>query len=87
MNTTERVRMVKAMEYIVRQVNNEDLLDYWLRVGVADGDIEYGDLTDEPGETEYWTENEHFAELMSLFLAIMKSAYKDGGLYCDKIVS
>lgn len=87
MNMTERVRMVKAMEYIVRNVNNEDLLEPWLAVGVADGDIPYGDLSDDIGETEYWTEDENFSELMGLFLKIMFGAKKDGGLYCDNILS
>ena len=84
---TDRIKMVKAMEYIVRNVNNEDLLEPWLAVGVADGDIPYGDLSDDIGETENWTEDENFSELMGLFLKIMAGAKKDGGLYCDKIVS
>ena len=41
----DRVKMVKAMEYIARQVNDERVFDYWLSLGVADGDIEYGDLS------------------------------------------
>ena len=84
---SERVKMIKAMEYIVRNVNNEDLLEPWFAVGVADGDIPYGDLSDDIGETEYWTEDENFSELMGLFLNIMFGAKKNGGLYCDKIVS
>ena len=37
----ERTRMVKAMEYICRQINDEDVFNGWLMGGVADGDIEY----------------------------------------------
>lgn len=83
----ERVKMVKAMEFIVRQVNDETIFDSWLMNGVADGDIEYGNLDDIPGEAEYYAEdNETFAELMALFLRIMKRANKDG-LYCGGVVS
>ena len=83
----ERVKMVKAMEFIVRQVNDESIFDSWLMNGVADGDIEYGNLEDNPGEVEYYVEDdETFAELMALFLRIMKRANKDG-LYCGGVVS
>ena len=44
MNTKERVKMVKAMEYIARQLNDESIFMGWLSIGVADGDIPYGDL-------------------------------------------
>ena len=39
-NMEERAKMVEAMEYIARQVNNEDIFMRWLRSGVADGDSE-----------------------------------------------
>ena len=88
MNTIERVRMVKAMEYIVRQINNEEIIyNKWFSVGVADGDIEYGDLSDEVGNADCYTDDEEFAELMGVFLRCMSLANKDGGLYCDNIVS
>ena len=94
MNRVERIQMVKAMEFIARSVNNEDLFyDIWLVDGVADGDIERGDLTvrasdmEHDGNMEYYTDNENFASLMSLFLDLMHEARKDGGLYCDDTVS
>lgn len=93
MNKVERIKMVKAMEYIARQINNEETFcDLWLVGGVADGDIEYGDLSvtdadfDEWG-TAYWIKDDNFADLMKLFLLVMKEARKDGGLYCDGVVS
>lgn len=94
MNKVERIQMVKAMEFIARSVNNEDFFyDLWLVEGVADGDIERGDLTVratdiEPNSNlEYYTEDENFASLMRLFLDLMHEARKDGGLYCDDTVS
>ena len=91
MNTTERIKMVKAMEYIARQVNNEEFFyDIWLMLGVADGDIEYGDLSVNDSDAEsldYYVSDEEFSELMKEFLRLMALAKKDGGLYCDGVVS
>lgn len=77
--------MIKAMEFLVRNVNDESLLDGWLMCGVPDGDIEYGDLSDEYDD-EYFTEDVNLSELMGLFLRIMKRA-EHSGLYCDGVLS
>lgn len=88
MNVQDRVKMVKAMEYIARQINDEDVFWGWLMEGVADGDIYYGDLTpDDDGTLEYYIKDDNFADLMDTFLWCMRRAYKSGGLYCDGIVS
>ena len=91
-NYTERIKMIKAMEFIARQINNEEIFEAWLEEGVADGDIEYGDLsgefdTDELDYLEYYLRDDNFAELMGLFTRMMKHADRSGGLYCDGIVS
>lgn len=89
----EREKMVKAMEFIARQVNDGDVFERWLMGGVADGDIKYGDLTvdrdnpfDDPAFV-YVKDDKQFGELMECFLRLMKSAYKSGGLYCDGVVT
>lgn len=90
MNTTTRIQMVKAMEFIARQINDEEVFEPWLINGVADGDIEYGDLTvkdTDAEELEDYIQDENFAELMDLFLRRMKAAYRSGGLYCDRVLS
>ena len=88
MNKNERIKMIKAMEYIARQINDEDVFAGWLVSGVADGDIDYADLSEEDdGTVSYYTDDERFAELMQTFLWCMKEAYKDGGLYCGNVVS
>jgi hypothetical protein len=89
MNTAERIKMVKAMEFIARQVNDEIVFNRWLLAGVPDGDIEYGDLSigpDDPDNMEYLIEDETFADLMAVFLRVMSGAKKSGGLYCDGIL-
>ena len=91
MNRTERTKMVKAMEFIMRQVNDEEiLLGPWLSLGVADGDIDYGDLSvtqDDVESLEYYTDDKCFGELMDLFLSCMKRAYYSGGLFCDGLAN
>lgn len=89
MNATERIKMVKAMEFICRQINDEEVFMPWLEVGVADGDIEYGDLseTDKDGTVDWYLGEVQFSELMACFLRRMAGARKSGGLYCDGVVS
>ena len=83
MNREERLKMVSAMEFIARQVNDESVFEPWLVSGIADGDIKYG----EECEDESYIEDDTFAELMETFLRLMSRAYKSGGLYCDWVVS
>lgn len=85
MNKIERAKMVLAMEFIARQINDEDVLDGWLMCGVADGDIPYGSI-DIADVDEYYLNDDTFNDLMSCFLRKMKGAYKSGGLYCDNVV-
>lgn len=73
------------MEYIARQINDEDVFDGWLLCGVADGDIPYGSI-DIENVDEAYLNDDNFEELMSCFLRRMKGAYESGGLYCDGIV-
>ena len=82
MNKEERFKMVSAMEFICRNLNDEDDIGHWLLLGVADGDIEYGKMCDD----EFYIQDDIFADLMYTFLSIMRNAYK-GGLYCDSIIS
>lgn len=44
MNKIERIKCVKAMEFLARQINDEEVFEEWLMDGVADGDIDVGDL-------------------------------------------
>ena len=85
MNKIERAKMVLAMEFIARQINDEDVLDDWLMCGIADGDIPYGSI-DIADVDEYYLDDDTFNDLMSCFLRRMKGAYESGGLYCDDVV-
>lgn len=81
-----RAKMVVAMEFIARQINNEDIFDLWLRDGVADGDIAEGSF-DIAQVDDYYIEKGNFKNLMNDFLYIMSKANKDGGLYCGDVVA
>ncbi len=83
---TDRAKAVLAMEYLARQINNEDVFDGWLMVGVGDGDIPYGSI-DVSDVDDYYLEDDNFKDLMTRFLQLMCQAYEDGGLYCGDIVS
>ena len=91
MKIEERIKMVKAMEFIARQINDEEVFYSWLSVGVADGDIEYGDLQvtedDKDNLEYYYSDDVEFADLMETFLRTMAKARKSGGLYCHNVVS
>lgn len=84
MNKQERIEMVRAMETIARTINDENILEQWLIYGVADGDIDENTKNE---DLDYYTNDETFQDLMNLFLILMSSAKKSGGLYCDNIVS
>lgn len=87
-NMEYRKQLVLAMEFVARQVTDEQEFMRWLTLGVPDGDVEYGNLTDTSQVDDILVEeDEYFAELMCTFLRTMSSAYKNGGLYCDGVVS
>lgn len=87
-NKLERLQLVKCMEYIVRNLNDENIFESWLYSGVADGDIHYGSVAITPEDEEdldYYIQDEEFADLISLFLRLMTRARKSGGLYCGGV--
>ena len=84
----ERKKMVVAMEYIARQINNEEVFEGWLMSGIADGDIKYGDMDiANIDDDDYYMRDDNFKELMTTFLIMMKGAWRSGGLYCGGVVS
>lgn len=85
-NEIARRKAVLSMEYLARQINDEQIFMHWLTVGVADGDITLGNLTDLDEVDEYYIEPDNFSHLMQVFLVCMKYAINDG-LYCGGIVS
>lgn len=84
----ERRKMILAMEYICRNINDEDVFMHWLTVGVPDGDVPYGSFdTAIIDEDDCMMQDDGFRDLMKCFLECMQLAAKDGGLYCGDVVA
>lgn len=85
---TDRKRMVLAMEYVCRQINDEDVFMGWLMNGVPDGDVPYGCFdTEIISDDDTLIEDDNFRELMECFLRRMEGAAESGGLYCGDVVT
>ena len=86
----ERALMVKSMEMVVRHVSDENIFDYWLENGVADGDIDENTSLQEITELGY-CDDETFQSLLHAFAVVMKAATKgnnvNGSFYCDGFIS
>lgn len=80
-----RADVVRAMDIMVSCINDEEIMETWLAVGVADGDINTETTNEEIDDLGYTTDTT-FEELLTLFLKLMNKASKDG-LYCDGILS
>lgn len=74
-----RKKMVLAMELLARSVADEELIDAWLRNGVADGDIEPFSL-DVDEVDDCYIDDKSLYQLITCFLTIMIVAKGDGGL-------
>lgn len=86
-NIEERKKLVLAMEFIARHVNDEMIAQDWLIDGVADGDIPFGSTDMSDVDDNYVNSNKDFSEMMKVFLDTMSRANRSGGLYCDRVVS
>lgn len=84
-NHIERANVVKAMETMVRCINDETVFFRWLSNGVADEDIKEDTSLQNVVDLGY-TEDKQFKELLDLFIRLMYKARLEG-LYCDGIVS
>lgn len=84
-NLKERVTVIRAMDTIVRSLNNEEYLMWWLEMGVPDGEIN-NKTTD---EELYWLvdEDEGFADIMSTFIKIMRKQPINGAMWVDNVLS
>lgn len=84
----ERKKMILAMEFICRHINDENVMEGWLMCGVPDGDVPYGcfDIAT-INDDDTLIEDENFKELMECFLRRMEGAAESGGLYCGNVVT
>ena len=83
----ERAQTVIEMEHIVRCLNDEEIFETWLSLGVADGDITENTTVEDIIDDEYYIEDQNFSELMGLFIRLIAKSKKNGGLYVGGITS
>lgn len=84
-NFKERVSVIRAMDTIVRSLNDERDILWWLDSGVPDGEIN-AKTTD---EELYWLvdDDESFADIMSTFVKIMRRQPVNGAMWVDNVLS
>lgn len=84
-NFKERVSIIRAMDTIVRNLNDERDILWWLDSGVPDGEIN-AKTTD---EELYWLvdDDESFADIMSTFVKIMRRQPINGAMWVDNVLS
>ena len=84
-NLKERVSVVRAMDTIVRSLNDEGDILWWLDSGVPDGEINE-ETTD---EELYWLvdDDESFADIMSTFIKIMRRQPVNGAMWVNNVLS
>ena len=84
-NLKERVSVIRAMDIIVRSLNDERDILWWLDSGVPDGEINE-ETTD---EELYWLvdDDESFADIMSIFIKIMRRQPVNGAMWVDNVLS
>lgn len=84
-NLKERVSVIKAMDIIVRSLNDERDILWWLDSGVPDGEINE-ETTDE--ELSWLVDDdESFADIMSTFVKIMRRQPVNGAMWVDNVLS
>ena len=84
-NLKERVSVIRAMDIIIRSLNDERDILWWLDSGVPDGEINK-ETTD---EELYWLvdDDESFANIMSTFIKIMRRQPVNGAMWVDNVLS
>ena len=76
MRVDKRIKMLEAMKYIASSIDDEAILERWLKYGIPDGDTNF---------TNYCSDDK-LEEIIHEFLIAMSRAKRNGGLYFDGIV-
>lgn len=87
MDINERIKMLEAMDFIVRHFNDERAIDSWLSCGLPDGTVEAGTIGD------YVDDHDTFADIMDSFVYVMakfchsNKEDREATIYCDGVAS
>ena len=88
MNKQERIQMLRAMDTVMRALNDEEIFEIWLIDGIPDGTTEDSDFA-------AFADDITFADIMDTFVFVMGKACsipesaqeRRGTLYCDGVVN
>ena len=83
-NENERYTIIRAMDMLARQTNNEVALELWFAQGISDGDV---DLETPDEMLNDYISDEKFCDVLDTFLCVMSESYKQGGLSVDGVDS
>ena len=70
-----RKERILDMDWIVRNLGDEDLLESWLMCGVADGDLDNNSTSEDVDD--YYIDSDNYSYITGLFIRIMKRAIKE----------
>lgn len=89
MDKKERIEVLKAMDTVVRHLNDESVIEPWLESGVPDG-------TETDEDYALYIDDDEFADIMDTFTFVMglaagrefrKEEARRGTFYCDGVIS
>ena len=83
-NDSERYAIIRSMDMLARQTNNETALEMWFEQGISDGDSDT-ETSDEM--LNDYISDEKFRDVLDTFLCVMCESYKQGGLSVDGVNS
>ena len=78
LNRRRMLDVIYAMDVIARSMNDENIVEEWLRFGVPDGSNTQTDIDSEYGCLEDYALESEFEDLADLFARIVKYAYGNG---------
>jgi hypothetical protein len=85
MDLKSRVATVRAMDEVIRSLNDENKMMTWLMYGVPDGEI---DENTKDEDLRWLVESDAgFADLMYWFIRIMNKVSPNGGMWVDGVCS
>ena len=80
-----RKSLVLSMDRIIRSINCEIYIEQWLMSGVADGELDNNSTIDDVDD--FYIQDDEFKILMDVFSKLVDKAIRNGGFYCDGIIS
>ena len=85
-NIEDRRKMILCMEFIMRNLNDEELFYRWILAGIPDDEFKFGEFNPEVVD-DYYIDPENFKDFVRIFLDILKSTEEGNAIYCGAVLS